>query len=104
MSLIQTIRSASHIRDEFNRYGRYSQFTYYAYDALFEYYNELSDNTGEPIEFDVVAICCEWTEYDSLQELASAYGLDDSDDLRDIGTLLPVENSNGAILSWLFSE
>jgi hypothetical protein len=129
MALTQSIRSASHVRDEFNRYGRKDQFTYHAYDALFDYYNELGDDTGQPIEFDVVAICCEWTEYDSLRELAEAYGLDVpkylsdpaiqgtgwntricshrdilEDSLWDRGTLIPVKNSNGAVLSWLFSE
>ena len=129
MPFTQSIRSASHMRDEFARYGRNDQFTYHAYDALFDYYHELSDEIGEPIEFDVVAICCEWTEYDSLQELGEAYGLDVPEDMSelvargtgwntrvadrgevlqdslwDIGTLVPVKNSTGAILGWLFSE
>ena len=45
-------------RDLFNRV-RPQQFTYEALGELFEYYEELD----EGMEFDPVAICCEWSEY-----------------------------------------
>jgi hypothetical protein len=73
--LVQTIRSASHVRDEFQQYGRYDQFSYGAYDYLYEYLWDLSEGCGQPIEFDVIAICCEWCEYDSAEELADQYGV-----------------------------
>ena len=43
--------------DMFNRV-RPQQFSYEALKTLFEYYEEL----GENMEFDPVAICCEWAE------------------------------------------
>jgi len=41
--------------------------------ALFDWYEELSDSTGEDIEFDPIAICCEWSEYSSIEEVRAAY-------------------------------
>jgi len=80
--LKQTIRSASHMRDEFQRYGRIDQFSYQAYDALFDWYSDL----GEAVEFDVIGICCDWCEYDSAADLAADYdiALEDLVDPADI--------------------
>lgn len=44
--------------------------------ALAEYLDEYEESTGEELELDVVAIRCDFAQYDSLQEWASEYGLD----------------------------
>lgn len=41
-----------------------------ALEALFEFFEELEDETGELVELDVIAICCDFTEYDSPQDCA----------------------------------
>ncbi|WP_396180252.1 hypothetical protein [Flavobacterium sp.] len=41
--------------------------------ALAEYLEELEDGTGEEMEFDHVAIRCDFSEYASLQEWAEDY-------------------------------
>jgi len=43
--------------------------------ALAEYYQELEESTGQEIEFDQVAIRCEWTLFESLAEIAAAYSV-----------------------------
>ena len=48
----------------FSRLGAY---------ALVQHLEELEDSTGEEIEFDSVAIRCDYSEHDSLQEWASDY-------------------------------
>lgn len=55
---------------------RPGNFSYSALDALFDYYEELEESTGEKIELDVIAICCEWTEYDSIEDFRKDYGED----------------------------
>ena len=106
--LKQTIRSASHMRDEFQQHGRADQFSYHAYDALFEWYWDLGEDMGTPgrtlsvpegygtrfgtdwvgswVEFDVVGICGDWCEYDSAADLAADYdiALEDLVDPADI--------------------
>lgn len=48
-------------------------FSYHAKDALFDYYEMLADDLGENIEFDPVAIRCEWSEYETAQEALQDY-------------------------------
>lgn len=42
--------------------------------AVQEYFDQLSDDLGEDIEFDPIAWCCEFSEYDSLAEVWSELG------------------------------
>ena len=42
--------------------------------ALFEYLESYEEDTGEEIELDVVALCCNYSEYSSAYEAASEYG------------------------------
>ena len=48
-------------------------FSYQGALALAEYFEELENSTGEPIELDTVAIRCEYSEYTSAYEAASNY-------------------------------
>ena len=41
--------------------------------ALFEHLEELERDLGEEQELDVIAICCDWTEYADPVEAAEAY-------------------------------
>ena len=118
--LKQTIRSASHMRDEFRHYDRADQFSYHAYDALFDWYWDLGEDMGTPVEFDVIVICCDWCEHDSAAELAADYdiALEDLVDPADIPDMNEDEieeayaeelNNRGVLLrveggSVLFSE
>ena len=52
--------------DAFRDAGR-EDFSYEALDELFEYYEQLEQEIGEQIELDPVAICCEWSEYESWE-------------------------------------
>jgi hypothetical protein len=42
--------------------------------ALFEHFTDLESVSEQEIEFDAIAICCDWTEYASALEAAEAYG------------------------------
>lgn len=41
--------------------------------ALFEYLEDLESGTGEEIELDVIAICCDYSEYSSAIEAAKEH-------------------------------
>lgn len=56
--------------------GRENNFSYVGRKALFDYLEEYEDSTGEEIELDVVALCCEYTEYANVKEFADAYSDD----------------------------
>ena len=59
-------------REEFEKMGRSKQFSFEGLGELFEFYNEWTE--PQP-ELDVIAICCEWTEYESKHELLSNYDM-----------------------------
>jgi hypothetical protein len=71
--MIQTITS-SDFTTAFHRMGRGEQFTYEGLNALYDYLEDLGDDIGEPIELDVIAFCCEYAEYESLEEFQEDYG------------------------------
>lgn len=58
--------------DRFRSHDRQDQFTYDGKRALFDYLEEYEESCGEEIELDVIALCCEFTEYESATECATA--------------------------------
>ena len=86
-------------RQAFIDYNRGEQFTYNALTALFEWLEELAEDTGEPCELDVIALCCEFTEYADLAEVQANYSgtkLESIDAL--IGHTSVIEFAGGVII------
>lgn len=65
-------------RDAFSRMGRQDQFSYKALGWLFDHMEEYEDQTGEKVELDVIALCCDYNE-DKWLDVARNYGIDISD-------------------------
>ena len=61
-------------------------FSSEGYKALYEYLEELSDDIGQPIELDVIAITCDYVEYSSIDEFNHdySYSIGDIDSIDDI--------------------
>ena len=65
-------------RDRFMRSDNYkNNFSYEGLHALFQYIEQYEDDCGEEFEFDMVGICCDYSEYDSLDEFNADYSSDD---------------------------
>lgn len=64
--------------------NRSNQFTPMGLQALFDYLEEYEDNTGEKVELDVIALCCEYTEYKDLKEFQDNYDPNVFQSIRDI--------------------
>lgn len=75
MALVQSINNAHQFREAFHLAGRSDQFSYEGLGVLFDYLDNLSEDTGEPIELDVVAFCCDYYE-SSIEELIDNYNID----------------------------
>jgi len=71
--LYQTVNESNFI-DMFISMNRENNFSYGGISALYQYLEELSESIGEDVEIDIIALCCEFTEYDNLEEFQSAYG------------------------------
>lgn len=65
--------SKSDFHSAFHRMDRGEQFSYEALDALYDYLIQIEEDIGEKIELDVIALCCEYTEYADCIEVASKY-------------------------------
>lgn len=50
-----------------------NNFSYEGKRALFDYLEQLSNDIGEDIELDIVALCCEYSEYSNLREVSEQY-------------------------------
>jgi len=72
----------------FKNMDRGEQFSYEGLQALYLYLEEYE----EDVELDVIALCCEYAEYDSLKEFQADYGneYDDIDEIENHTQVIPV--------------
>jgi hypothetical protein len=59
---------------------RKENFSYEGLGLLFDYFEEIEEGTGQEIELDVIAICCEYAE-DTWQDLADNHGIEYENDV-----------------------
>lgn len=69
--------------EAFETETRHDQFSYAAREALFDYFEQCEEDTEIELEFDMIGICCEYTEYENFQALQKDYsGIETMDDLE----------------------
>ena len=84
--------------DEFKKF-RPDNFSYEGLHALYDYFDELSHDIGQPIEFDPISICCDFMEYESFKQLQEDYDkIIDFADLEEHTTVIRLEDSDGFII------
>lgn len=66
----------------FEDYHRVEEFGYDGLSALFHYLTAMEEDCDIEIELDVVALCCEYAQYDSIDDV-----LEEHDDISDITEL-----------------
>jgi len=73
---------------------RASRFTYEGLQALFEWLEDYENDTGEELELDVIGLCCDYTEYNSLGDFQVDYGdqYATMDDIQDKTTVIEIGN------------
>jgi hypothetical protein len=83
---MKTTIDFSDFRDAFRRYGRQDQFSYEGQKVLFDYLEQLEQDTGQELELDVIALCCDYYE-DTPEAIAANYSIDiegmDEDEIVD---------------------
>ena len=73
--MIQTINFTTFANAFRSSELRSTQFSYEALELIFDYIEDYERATGENVEFDMIAICCEWAE-DTPENIAHAYDID----------------------------
>ena len=90
---ISWFRRSDNYKNNFSREGL---------SALFDYLEEMEASTGEELEFDPIAQCCEYSEYDSFEEFQEDYDGKESyptiDDQENYTTVVRIENSDSFII------
>ena len=97
MSIIQTVNKSQFIDNLLA--DDYASWTYEDAEALYDYYEQFSDDMGEDIELDRVALRCEWTRADSIDEVIEEY--DDINSLEDLQDQTQVIEHLGGVLLFI---
>lgn len=82
-----------------------NSFSYEGLDALFDYLEDYEDSCDTKIEFDMVALCCEFSEYSSAKDACIIISNEEFEDnesaldyLRDNTSVIEIEGSEGIII------
>lgn len=71
--MIQTVNFNNFV-DTFKSSDTYKyNFTYDGLRALFDYLEEYEESTDTKIEFDMVALCCDYTQENKISDIAEQY-------------------------------
>jgi len=90
--------------DAFHNMGRKNQFSHGALVALFQHMEDTEENCGEEVELDVIALCCEFTEYADLHEFNEAYNNGDTnnnysiEDIESCTTVILISKSESFLV------
>jgi len=89
-------------QDAFHTMGRGNQFTYKGKKALYEWIEYMDEECDTETELDVIALCCEFTEYEDLEEFHSEYSKEEYpalEVLADYTTVIPIEGTESFIIA-----
>jgi hypothetical protein len=70
-----------------------NQFSYDGLCALFHYLDDMGSDPS--IELDVIALCCEFSEYDSIDDFHDQYGekYESIDDIAEHTTVIDIDGT-----------
>lgn len=80
--LVTTIDNAYQLEQLFKECGRGNHFSYEGYQAFYDYLYNFSEDIGEDFKVDVIAICCDFMEYESWEELYNNYSYSYNDESK----------------------
>tara|TARA_R110001632_G_scaffold17376_2_gene55122 strand:- start:513 stop:809 length:297 start_codon:yes stop_codon:yes gene_type:complete len=78
---------------------RKDQFSYNALSSLYDFIEGYCEDCSETYEFDMIAICCEWTEYNTKEEAAKDYSVSPSE-LEDNTPVLECDNGHVMVMQY----
>ena len=84
-------------KNEFKKI-RPDNFSYDGLTALYDYLIQYEENCDTELEFDPIAYCCEYTEFDSFKDVQINYDIKTLEDLQDKTTVLKIPNSEKLVI------
>ena len=75
---------------------RPDNFSYKGLIALYEWFDELDNDCGTETELDVIAICCDFSEYANIEEFQRDYceEYETIDDIIDHTTVIQIDEES----------
>jgi len=93
---MKTTVSQYDFTESFRNMGRSDNFSYDGLIALYDYLTGLEDDIGSEMELDVIALCCNYSEYDSFKELQEDYSdIRTMEELEERTTVIAVQETYG---------
>tara|TARA_R100001440_G_scaffold657_1_gene2034 strand:- start:145 stop:447 length:303 start_codon:yes stop_codon:yes gene_type:complete len=80
---------------------RADNFSYEGLSALYGYLTELEEDGGQEFEFDPIAWCCEYTEYESLEDFQKQhdkFDFESIDDIKEVTSVIEIDGSDRLIV------
>jgi len=86
--------------DLFEKGDRDGQFSPAGKRALYEHLVDLETETGEEFALDIVGLCCDYAEYETLEEFKADYGdeYDTIDAVADETTVICIPDTDSFII------
>ena len=78
--------------------SRKDSFSYEGKRALFDYLIRYEEDAGTELEFDPIALDCDFTEYADLKEIKETYSLTDIKTIEDLQDHTQVIEFDGGII------
>ena len=70
-----------------------NNFSYEGKRALFDYLEQYEEDTDEEIELNTIALCCDYTEYESLEDCLKEYdNIETLEELQERTQVIELEN------------
>jgi len=96
---MKKIITEQQFHDTFINIGRGSQFSYYGRKAIYNFLEELAEETGKEAELDVIALCCEFAEYNDFEELQEEIeDIETMEELQDKTIVIDIPEMTGFII------
>mgnify|MGYP003670415756 FL=1 len=84
-------------KNEFKKI-RPDNFSYDGLTALYDYLTQYEENCDTELEFDPIAYCCEYTEFDSFEDVKINYDVKTLKELENNTTVLKIPNSEKLVI------
>ena len=84
-------------KNEFKKI-RPNNFSYDGLTVLYDHLIQYEENTDQELEFDPIAYCCEYTEFDSFEDVKKNYDVKTLEELQDKTTVLKIPNSEKLVI------
>ena len=84
-------------KNEFKKI-RPDNFSYDGLTALYDYLIQYEEDCGTELELDPIAYCCEFSEYDSFEDVKKNYNVEDLEHLEQNTIVLKIPNTSRLII------